>query len=63
MRAGSDGDLVVLGSGMLCRTLLAADLVDELRLFVHPRLLGAGRLLFAELPEARPLALVYDLRR
>jgi dihydrofolate reductase len=76
VRAGADGDLVVLGSGMLCRALLTADLVDELRLFVHPLLLGAGRLLFAELPEARPLALtsvsstdlgtvalVYDLRR
>ena len=57
LRSGGDGDLVVLGSGMLCRALLAADLVDELRLFVHPLLLGAGTTLFGELPQQRRLSL------
>lgn len=46
-----DGDgrpLTVLGSGELVRSLLAADLLDELLLLVHPLVLGAGRRLFAD---------------
>ena len=57
LRAGEDGDIAVLGSGVLCRELLAADLVDEIRLFVHPLLLGSGKRLFGELPVPRRLAL------
>ena len=34
------------GSGALLRSLLAVDLVDELRLSVHPLILGAGTRLF-----------------
>lgn len=44
------GDIAVLGSGNLCRQLLAENLVDELRLFIHPLLLGTGKRLFGELP-------------
>ncbi len=57
LRAGEDGDIAVLGSGVLCRELLAEDLVDEIRLFVHPLLLGSGKRLFGELPVPRRLAL------
>jgi len=57
LRAGEDGDIAVLGSGVLCRALLAEDLVDEIRLFVHPLLLGSGKRLFGELPVPRRLAL------
>ena len=40
------GNLVVYGSGELVRTLLAADLVDELIVEIHPIILGQGRRLF-----------------
>ncbi|OZM72755.1 deaminase [Amycolatopsis antarctica] len=39
-------DIIVLSSASLIRTLLAADLVDELRLQVIPELLGDGLRLF-----------------
>jgi len=39
-------DLVVLGSGVLLQALLQRGLVDELRLSIHPLLLGSGRRLF-----------------
>ena len=39
-------DLVTQGSSELVRQLLATELVDELRLLVHPILLGQGKRLF-----------------
>ena len=45
-------DIVVSGSGTLVRSLLQHGLLDELRMFVHPLLLGSGRRLFEE-EEAR----------
>jgi dihydrofolate reductase len=45
IKAQAGGDLVVGGAG-LAATFLAHDLIDELRLYVHPVVLGAGRLLF-----------------
>ncbi|TMR08284.1 dihydrofolate reductase [Nonomuraea turkmeniaca] len=39
-------NLVVFGSGVLVRSLLAAGLVDELLLLIHPLTLGSGRRLF-----------------
>jgi dihydrofolate reductase len=42
-----DGETVTLnGSATLLRSLLAAGLVDELRLFLHPIVLGSGARLF-----------------
>ena len=49
------GELQVHGSGNLVQTLLANDLVDELRLMTFPVLIGSGRRLFAE--GTRPAAL------
>jgi dihydrofolate reductase len=55
------GDVVVYASIRLVRTLLEHDLVDELRLTVHPVVLGAGRRLFGDtttrlrLMHARPV--------
>jgi dihydrofolate reductase len=42
------GTILVAGSGTLVRTLLEADLVDELRLMVFPTILGRGKRLFPE---------------
>ena len=49
LKETTDGGIVVLGSGRLADQLLQADLVDALRLFVHPLVLGSGRRLFGEL--------------
>jgi dihydrofolate reductase len=39
-------DIMVNGSGALVRTLISSHLLDELRLFVHPVVVGSGRRLF-----------------
>jgi dihydrofolate reductase len=51
-------DILVPGSIRLVRTLLAAGLVDELHLLVHPIVVGAGRRLFPADSATRPLSLV-----
>ena len=55
LKAGGEGFITVLGSGVLAQTLFANDLVDTYRIMLHPLLLGAGKRLFGEL--ARPLRL------
>ncbi len=53
-----DGDIVVYASYQLGRTLIEHDLVDELRLFVFPVVIGAGEHLFDETSDKTPLRLV-----
>jgi dihydrofolate reductase len=48
LRDETKGNILVAGSGRLVQTLLANDLVDELRLMIFPTILGRGRRLFPE---------------
>ena len=51
------GDLMIFGSPTLTHTLIAADLVDEWRLTIHPAILGGGLPLFAHVEKPAKLAL------
>jgi dihydrofolate reductase len=53
-----DGQILVHGSTQLVRTLMEHELVDELRLLVHPVVVGAGKRLLGETNASRPLRLV-----
>ena len=53
-----DGEIIVYASYQLGRTLIDHDLVDELRLFVFPVVLGAGERLFGETSDKKAIRLV-----
>lgn len=48
----------ITGSATLVRSLLEADLLDELRLLVHPVIVGGGKKLFADGGQLKRLQLV-----
>jgi len=48
LKASDGRDLLVQGSSDLLQTLLAADLVDELRIWTFPVVVGPGKRLFGE---------------
>ena len=52
------GDIVISGSPTLVRSLLEEGLIDELRLMVHPVVVGRGKRLFEEGGERIALELV-----
>ena len=58
VKAEATGTIAVLGSGVLVQQLIALDLVDGYRLFLHPLLLGSGKRLFHELDHPRRLRLL-----
>ncbi|KAA3656108.1 MAG: dihydrofolate reductase [Calditrichaeota bacterium] len=51
------GYIYVYGSAMMVRSLLAADLVDELLLTIEPIILGGGKTIFAENGKMIPFTL------
>jgi dihydrofolate reductase len=52
-----DGDILIYASYQLGRTLIEQDLVDELRLFVFPVVVGDGERLFGQTSGAKPFRL------
>ena len=57
LRDRAGGDVLVYGSAQLSQWLTRKKLVDEYRLMVFPVVLGAGKRLFADTPEAEALQL------
>jgi dihydrofolate reductase len=57
LRARPGGYVYVYGSATMVRSLLAADLVDELLLTIEPIILGGGKTIFAENGMAIPFTL------
>ncbi len=53
-------NLLVWGSGDMVRQLLAAGLVDELRLQIHPVVLGSGKRLFGDEAQASAFTLAHS---
>jgi dihydrofolate reductase len=52
------GEILVYASYRLVHTLIEHDLVDELRMFILPVLVGDGRRLFGETGSQKPLRLI-----
>ena len=53
-----EGEIVVAASRQLVHTLMDHDLVDELRLIVFPVALGAGKRLFGDTSDKKPMRLL-----
>ncbi len=51
-------DITIIGSGVLVRSLMQANLLDELGLMVHPVVLGGGKRLFEEEGDPQGLKLL-----
>jgi dihydrofolate reductase len=58
LKSEIDGTILVAGSTQLVQTLIEHGLIDQLRLMVHPVVVGAGKRLFGETSHKRPLRLV-----
>jgi dihydrofolate reductase len=57
-----DGDILIYASYQLGQALIEHDLVDELRLFVFPVVVGAGKRLFGATSDTKALRLVDSKR-
>lgn len=47
LKQSSNANLVIMGSGVLIGSLMAADLIDEYLMMIAPLVLGTGRRMFA----------------
>ncbi len=57
LKQSIDGDIVVYASYQLVHTLVEHDLVDEVRLFVFPHVLGSGGRVFSDLTHPKAVRL------
>jgi dihydrofolate reductase len=57
LKARAGGDILLVGSARLARSLLPHGLIDEYRLLVFPVILGGGTRLFADAPTSTVLRL------
>lgn len=58
LKAQPGKDIYAHGGASFARALIAADLIDEYHLVIHPVVLGRGLAIFSGLPQSRDLALV-----
>jgi dihydrofolate reductase len=58
LKQQSGKDIYLVGGARTVATLLDAGLVDELRLAVHPLIVGQGKALFEKTEQRRPLELL-----
>lgn len=58
LRERPGGEVNVMGSSQLVRSLLEADLVDEMNLMIEPIVLGGGKSIFPKDGASRPFELV-----
>lgn len=58
LRKQPGGNLVIMGSGQLIRSLLPHGLVDEMLLMIHPLVLGSGQRLFGPDDQAHRMRLI-----
>lgn len=58
MKTGAGKDMMIFGSGTLVSGLIAANLVDEYILWVHPVILGKGRPFFTGIDHVMNMRLI-----
>lgn len=58
LKRQNGGDILMYGSDTLAHTLVEHDLIDEIRLMVHPVIVGRGKRLLADGVSAKTLRLV-----
>jgi dihydrofolate reductase len=61
LKENAAGDLVIMGSGQLIRSLLPHGLIDEYMLMIHPLVLGSGQRLFDHDDHVAKLRLVASI--
>jgi dihydrofolate reductase len=61
LKQEGDGELYTIGSTQLVQALIELGLVDELRLMIHPLVLGGGKRIFGDDGVLRALTLVDGL--